>query len=146
MLVDLNRAAHHSAVVVETGVPVRVGQDDIRSAVGSALVGRVEKASQKRANLQDIEVIPADDIRPGPGRMSGDVESDRRDTERREAVEAPVPIAEIKIVGIRLKGGLVLAAFERVQALRLRQIQRVDDNDVEDRKDERVGADGPPAS
>src|SRR3984893_18842841 len=58
MLVDLNRAAYRSAVVVETGVPVRVGQNDIRSAVRSALVGRVEEASEKRANLQDVEGIP----------------------------------------------------------------------------------------
>ena len=120
MFVDLNRAAHDAAVVVETGVPVRVGQDDVRRAVGSALVGRVEESSEKRANLQDVEIIPADDIRPGPRGLSGGVESDGRDAERREAIEAPVPIAEIEIVGIRLRGGFVLAAFERVQALRLR--------------------------
>src|SRR5581483_12316539 len=104
MLVDLNRAADHGAVLVEAGVPVRVGEDDIRSAVRAALVGRVEEASQKRPNLEDVEVIPADDVRPGAGRLSAGVESDRRDAERREAVEAPIPIAEIEIVGIRLKG------------------------------------------
>src|SRR5580700_6520717 len=46
MLVQLNRATHHAAIILKMAVPKRVGEHDIRGAVRAMLVGTVEKAAK----------------------------------------------------------------------------------------------------
>jgi hypothetical protein len=50
MLVELNNTAHHVAIVLKTGVPIRVAEHDIRSAVGAMLIGCVEEPAKIRLN------------------------------------------------------------------------------------------------
>ena len=59
MLIDLNYASHHAAIVLETSVPIGVTQHEIGRAVGSVLVGAMKETAQKRLNPEHIEVVPA---------------------------------------------------------------------------------------
>ena len=51
MLVELDRAAHHVAVILKMAMPVGVGEHDIRSAVRSVLIGGVDDAPEVRLNF-----------------------------------------------------------------------------------------------
>ncbi len=46
MLVQLNNATDHAAIVLKTGMPKRVGEHDIRSAVWTLLIGAVKEAAK----------------------------------------------------------------------------------------------------
>ena len=50
MLIEPNRTAHHAPIVLETAMPVRVGEHDIRSAVRALLIGGVEETPKIRMN------------------------------------------------------------------------------------------------
>ena len=50
MLVELNRAAHHAAVILKMRVPIRVGEHHIRGAVHAMLIGGVEETAKIRLN------------------------------------------------------------------------------------------------
>ena len=50
MLVQLNNAAHHAAIILKMAVPIRVGEHDIWSAVGAMLIGSVEETAKIRLN------------------------------------------------------------------------------------------------
>src|ERR1039457_1401366 len=51
MLIQPNRAAHHASIILETAVPIGVGEHDIRGAVRATLIGAVEDAAKIRLNL-----------------------------------------------------------------------------------------------
>src|ERR1700730_8097459 len=48
MLVHLNPTAHHATIILEMGVPIRVGEHDIRSAVRAMLIGGVKEMAKIR--------------------------------------------------------------------------------------------------
>src|SRR5271157_2929086 len=50
MLVQLNDTADHTAIILKMAVPICVGEHDIRSAVGTMLIGAVEEAAEMRLN------------------------------------------------------------------------------------------------
>src|ERR1700680_1542724 len=50
MLIDPNDAAHHATIVLKMGVPIWVGEHDIRSAVLAMLIGGVEEMAKIRLN------------------------------------------------------------------------------------------------
>ena len=52
MLVQLDHAAHHAAIILKMAVPIRVAEDDIRSTVGAVLIGGVKEAAKIRLNAQ----------------------------------------------------------------------------------------------
>src|SRR5579871_5180257 len=60
MLVDLNDAAHDRAVVLKTGVPAGVADHKVGRAVGTALIGGVEKTAQEGLNAERVEVVASD--------------------------------------------------------------------------------------
>ena len=64
MLVQLNGAAHHAAIILKMAVPIRVAEHDIRSAVRAMLIGAVEETAKIRLNAQYVEVVPARFIDP----------------------------------------------------------------------------------
>jgi len=43
MLDEPDNAAHHGAIVLKTGMPVRVGEHNIGSAAGPMLIGSMEE-------------------------------------------------------------------------------------------------------
>ena len=65
MLVELNHAAHHAAIVLKVAVPVGITEHDVRSAVGAVLVGGVKEAAKIRLHAQCVEVVSGDLIGPG---------------------------------------------------------------------------------
>ena len=65
MLVQLDHAAHHAAIILKMAVPIRVHEHDIRSAVGAVLIGGVEETAKIRLNAQHVEVVSAHFISPG---------------------------------------------------------------------------------
>ena len=50
MFVELNGTAQHTAIIVKTSMPIRIGEHDIRSAVGAMLIGAVEETAKMRLN------------------------------------------------------------------------------------------------
>src|SRR5271168_145317 len=106
MLVDLNGAAHRGRIAIEVAVPVGVAQYHIGHAVLAVLIGTMEEPAKIRLDAEGIEVIAADHIRPDDSRIPATgVESDAAaDVIGNKGFEAMVSIAEVEIVGIRLRG------------------------------------------
>ena len=100
ILVELNRAAQHAAVILKTGVPIRVTEHDIRSAVGTVLIGIVKKTANIRPNALCVEVVPAHFIEPDAGWIFPRVHPRLRDVKSCQTIKAAVAIAQIEIVGI----------------------------------------------
>src|ERR1700730_1426563 len=50
MFVELNDTAHHTSIVLKMAVPKRVGEHDIRGAVGAMLIGTVKETAEIRLN------------------------------------------------------------------------------------------------
>ena len=50
MFVHLDDAAQHAVIIVEMGVPVRVAEHDVRSAIRPVLIGAVEETAQIGTN------------------------------------------------------------------------------------------------
>src|ERR1700675_2405925 len=50
MLVQLNRTAHHAAIILKMAMPKHVGEHDIRSAVWTLLIGAMEETAKIRVN------------------------------------------------------------------------------------------------
>src|SRR5439155_4721435 len=48
MLVHLNDAAHHAAIILKMRVPIVVGENDVGSAVRAMLIGSVEETAKMR--------------------------------------------------------------------------------------------------
>ena len=74
MLVQLNHAAHHAAIVLKMAVPICVAEHDIRSAVRAVLIRAVKETAKIRLNAQRVEVVPAHLIEPGRGRIVAGVQ------------------------------------------------------------------------
>ena len=58
MLVQLNNPTHNAAIVLKMGVPIRVGEHNIRSTIWAMLVGGVKETAKERLNAQCVEVVP----------------------------------------------------------------------------------------
>ncbi len=50
MLVQPNNTAHHASIVLETAVPIRVAEHEIRGAVAAVLIGTVKETARIRLN------------------------------------------------------------------------------------------------
>src|SRR6266849_7025315 len=59
-----------------------------------------------------------------------------------QAIKAVVAVAQVEIVGIRLARVLIGRALDCIKALRLRHIQRAQDQPVQNTKNHRICADG----
>src|SRR6202030_4862129 len=96
MLVQLDRAADHAAIILKMAVPIRVGKHDIRSAVWAALVGCVNETAKIRLNAQCVEVIPGHFEEPCAGWIVAGIEAYRSDVISRQILKAAVAIAQIE--------------------------------------------------
>src|SRR5580658_9060840 len=107
MFINLNDVAHHAAIILETAVPVRVAEHQIRRAVGAVLIGGVEETAKIGMNPEHVEVV-ARRCKPGcQGGIVARVQTYKNHIESREGFEAVVAIAQIDVVGIRLESTLV---------------------------------------
>jgi len=130
-LVELNCTAHHVAIVLKMAVPKRIGEHNIRSAVRAMLIGRVNESAKIRPNAQYVEVVPADSIEPNAGWIFSRVQPCLIKGESCQTLEAAVAIAEVEIVGIRLRRLTIAPALNKVKALRLRHTQRAQDQCIQ---------------
>jgi hypothetical protein len=46
MFVQLNNASHHATIILKVAVPIPVGEYDIRSAVGTVLIGTMKETAE----------------------------------------------------------------------------------------------------
>src|SRR5438552_17274340 len=53
-----------------------------------------------------------------------------------------VALAQVKVVGIRLSRVLIARSLEGIEALRVRHVQRAQDESVHDAEDDGIGPDG----
>src|SRR5690242_1866704 len=90
MLVHPNRAAHHPAVILKMGVPIRVTEHEIWCAVRAMLIGAVKETAKIRSNAQHVEVIPGDEIGPGEAWVFTGIQSYLIDSKACQAIEAAV--------------------------------------------------------
>ena len=130
MLVQLNDTAHHATIILKMGVPIRVGEHDIRSAVRAMLIRGVEETAKIRLNAQYVEIVSADVIEPSAGRIVARVERRRPDGESCESIKAAVAVAQVEIVRVRFEGRLIACALDFVEALRFGNVQRAQDQSV----------------
>src|SRR5271170_7945382 len=114
MLVQPDLTAHRAPIVLKMTVPIAVGEHDVRSAVGSVLVGAVKEAAEIRLNAQFVEVVPARFIAPDRGWILARIQRHLRDVISCQAIEAAIAIPQINVVGIRLADVCVVAALECV--------------------------------
>src|ERR1035438_8007172 len=134
MLVELKNTAHHAPIILKMGVPVRVCEHNIRSAVRAMLIGGVEETANIRLHAQYVEIVSTGLIDPDAGWIFPRVEPRRRDVKICQTFKAAVAITQVKMVRIRLVRPTVLL-LDSVKAFRLRHIQRPQDQRVQNTKD-----------
>jgi hypothetical protein len=142
VLIELNDAADSAWIVVEPGVPICMGEHNIRSAVGAVLVGCVKQTAKVGVNAQHVEVISRRCEAVCGNRIFASIESHSQDhVESGQILEAVVAIAQIDVVGIRLPRGIV-PVVSSVEALHLRHIQWPQDQAIHDAEHNGVCPDG----
>ena len=130
---------HHAAVVMELRVPEGVTQHDEGRAVHAALIGAMKEASKVRMNPQCVEVIPAHLVRPRCDGVAARFQPRRsHDVVRNQALEAVVPVAQIAIIGDRLRWKP--KPLHHVQVFRVRHVQRMHHDGVQHTEHHRVCA------
>jgi hypothetical protein len=102
----------------------------------------VEETAEERLQAQDIEIVSARQKDPDSGWIFAGVEADLRGVVRSDIVKAAVAFAEIEIVRIGLIRGSLVAVLDSVEALRLRHVQRVQDERIQYAENHGVRADG----
>jgi len=110
MLVQLNRPPHYATIIVKMGMPIRVGEHEIRGAVRAVLVGWVDKPANVGLNAQYIKVVSANFIAPSAHRTFARIQPRPGHVCCRQAFKAAVAIAQIDIVRIRLVPKLIVYA------------------------------------
>ncbi len=141
MLVDLDDAAQHAAIVLKMAVPIVVAEYDVRRAVEAVLVACVKGTADERLNTQGVEIIPASGGDPGARGIATGINSGLRYVPCDEAFEAVTAITEIEIVGIRFLAHVIVGVFESVEAVGMGHVERSKDDTVQDGKDHGVRSD-----
>ena len=114
--VDLNAPPYHSGVVMEVAMPVGVAEHDVRCAIRTLLIGGVEEAAEMRLHAEEVEVVAARQIGPCGRWMGAGIDADRADDlKEQQAIEAVIPVAQVLVVGIRLRR--TLEALHHVEVL-----------------------------
>src|SRR5271157_220839 len=142
VLVQVNRSAHYARIVLKLGVPKRMSEDDVGGAVRAVLIRRVNEPAKIRPNAQGVEVVAADDIEPDAGWIFARIEAHLIEAESCQTVKAAVTIAQVDIVGIRLRRVMIAPALEKVETLRPGHIQRTQDQRIHNAKNHGVRANG----
>jgi hypothetical protein len=139
ILVDADGLADYARIGVEMAVPVGIAEHDVGSAVFSMLVDSVIEAAEVGLNPQFIEVIAGREVRPGGRSGSAHIHADGADdVEVDQAVEGAVLVAQIDVVEIGLGGRL--EALDHVKTVRMRQLNRMQDNGIQNAEDDGIGA------
>src|SRR4030095_7379932 len=103
MLVQLDCAADYTAIVMEAAVPIRIAEHQVWSTIRAVLIGAVKETAEIWLNSQHVEVVASRGKARGDSWIVTRIESDKGEGKRCQIIEAPVAIAQIDIVGIRLK-------------------------------------------
>src|ERR1700674_1241982 len=98
MLVQLNRTAHYATIIVKMAVPICVTEHDIRSAVRTMIIGKVEEAAEVRLNPQCVKVVAARLHAPDKGLPLARIHRYLSNVISCQTVKAVVAIAQIEIV------------------------------------------------
>ena len=123
MFVDLNHSAQYAAIILEMGVPIRIAEHDVRSAVETVLIRGVKKTAEIRMNPQCVKVVPARLHTPGRGWPFAGIERDLRDAVSNQTIKAAVAVAQILIIRIGVACVLAGCALDSVEGLRIGHIQ-----------------------
>src|SRR5690348_9118742 len=142
VLVELNRAPHQTSITLKMGLPIRVGEHQIRRTVGAVLIRSMKKTAQVRLDPQYIEVIAADLIAPDAGRIVAGVQTATGEVAGDHAIKAAVAITQVYVVGIGFVAKGIVGAPNHVQALGPRYIQGAQDQGVQRSENHRISADG----
>ena len=121
-------------------LPVRIAQNDIGSAVESVLVRAVKEPAQVRLHVQHVEVIPTRFVEPGVAGRAICVQASLVDLVGRHSVKCLVPVAQIDVVGIRIRGVVFLPYFNLIDALAAGHIQRPQHQRIQEAEHHRVRA------
>lgn len=104
VLVDLYGAAHDVGVAMEVTAPVRVAEHHVGRAVEAFFIGGMEEAAEIRMHAEHIEVVAGGEVRPCRGGIAAGIDADRTDDfVGDEALEGVVAIAQVEVVGVRVR-------------------------------------------
>jgi len=126
---------------LKMALPICVAEHDVGSTVGAALIGPMEEAAKIGLDAQYVEVIPACLVEPDGGCDAIDIQGGLLDVGGDDAVERSVPIAEIAVVGIRIRRAALGPAFDEVEVLPVRQVYRTQDECIEQAEHDRIRSD-----
>ena len=104
-------------------------------------VGAMEEASEIGLDAQRVEVIAAGFVQPHLLGGAVGVEPGGSDLVGDKPVKGPVPVAEVDVVGIRIRGSPILAPLDHEEVLRLGDIEGAQNQGVQKTEHYRIGAD-----
>ncbi len=123
MFVELNFAAHHSAISLKMHLPVRICQDQIRRTIRAVLIGAVKEAAEIWLNSEHVEIVPGGRIATAERRIISGIQPGEGELECRQRFETTVAVTQVEIVRIRLESG-IHPVLRSPEALCLRYTQR----------------------
>src|ERR1700677_348618 len=139
MLVHLDHSSYHAGVAQEMTTPKPITQHDIGAAVGTVFVAAMEKTAEIGLSAKGIEIVSAGFIKPYLNRIAAGSQSRLTEVKRQYTVEAPVPVAHIQIIGIRIQG--LPRFFYREKPLCIGHMDGVQYEGIQNAEDHCVGAD-----
>src|SRR2546430_6466687 len=142
MLVHLDDTPQDPMIIMKMGVPIGVTEYHVRSAVRAVFVRGVEITAEIGLNPKGVEIVSARLQTPGRRWTFTRVECHLRDAVGYKILKGVVSVTQVQIIGIRLVGVFAVRALERVEAFRLRDIERAQDQPIYHTEHDRVGADG----
>src|SRR5580692_7648536 len=103
----------------------------------------MEEAAENRLETEDIEVVAGGSVAPASGVRFSYTESNALDLVGHQSAEGCVAVAVVEIVTIGLRGPsrFAVAVDDLKEGLRLRYIQRTEDETVEHAENDNVRAD-----
>ena len=139
MFVQLHRTSYNRRIGREMITPVGIAQHDVRTAVGTVLIGLVKEATKVRLDTQRIEIICAGFIEPYLRRVATRGQARRGEIKREHTIKAPIPVADILVIGVRVER--LVPLLDGVEAFCIRHIEGVQNQRVQHAEDHSVGPD-----
>ena len=144
VIVHLYGLADDVGIGVEIAAPEPVADHDHRVASRRVLVRRQERAAQRRAHAQHLEVVAGDDLAKDRPRPASPAEIGREDARPEEPCEGARLIAQVAIIEVRHRQiasgvGFRIDDAEPRRALDARE--RAERHALQHREDDRIHAD-----
>ena len=141
VLVQVDGGADDARIGMEAAAPDGVAEHDVGSRVCSVLVARMEEPAEHRLDGQHIEVVAGDLVPPADFGASARIQSDGCQPVGCDVGESGVAGAVVEVIGVGLIIIAVVLVHDGVQPLRMRQVERAQDQRVQHAQHDDIGPD-----